>query len=324
MPPAHASPPTVTLPSQTLPRPTAMAATLPATAVLLLLTLATSTAASKVKFNVTEMLAEFPEFSTFNSLLSQTKLADEINNRQTITVLVVDNSAAGTITSLPIETQKKVIAAQVILDYYDPVKLDGMENKTAQLTTLFQASGSATDRAGFLNYAEGSDDQMAFGSAEPGAPLTSKLVKVVASRPYNISIMQVSAPIVPPSIGGQSSSSKGGAGNPSPLTPKANASSPATAPSKKPEDASAPATDGGEASAPSSDDDDGSAAAAEDPSPAAPEGPAGADSDDAASSPETEKSTDATADAPTSAGSRVVAAASASFIGLMMVVMVRI
>jgi uncharacterized surface protein with fasciclin (FAS1) repeats len=293
------------------------ATTMPAAAVLLL-TLATSALASKVKFNVTEMLSEFPEFSTFNNLLSQSKLADEINNRQTITVLVVDNSAAGAITSLPVETQKKVLAAQVILDYYDPVKLDSMENKTAQLTTLFQASGGATDRAGFLNYAEGSDDQMAFGYVEPGASLTSKLVKVVASRPYNISIMQVSAPIMPPSIGGHSGSSKGGTGNPSVSTPKANASSPSMAPSKKPEDAS---TDVGEASAPSS-DDDGSASPAEDPSPAA-EGPAGADSA-AASSPETEKRTDATADAPTSAGSRVVAAASASFFGPMMILMVRI
>jgi hypothetical protein len=274
------------------------ATTMPAAAVLLL-TLATSALASKVKFNVTEMLSEFPEFSTFNNLLSQSKLANEINNRQTITVLVVDNSAAGAITSLPVETQKKVLAAQVILDYYDPVKLDSMENKTAQLTTLFQASGGATDRAGFLNYAEGSDDQMAFGYAEPGASLTSKLVKVVASRPYNISIMQVSAPIMPPSIGGHSGSSKGGAGNPS---------------------ESAPSTDVGEASAPSSDDDGN--ASAEDPSPAA-EGPAGADSA-AASSPETEKRTDATADAPTSAGSRVVAAASASFFGPMMILMVRI
>ncbi|KAK3142877.1 hypothetical protein QOZ80_4BG0353060 [Eleusine coracana subsp. coracana] len=202
-----------------------MASTTPATAVILLLTLVTLAAASKVKFNVTEMLSEFPVFSTFNNLLSQTKLADQINNRQTITVLVVDNSAASAITSLPLEAQKKVLAVQVILDYYDPVKLDGiMKNKTAQLTTLFQASGGATNSAGFLNYREGADDQMAFGSAEPGAPLSSKLVTVVASRPYNISVMQVSAPIVPPSIS-QSGSSKVAAAAPLPATTKANASS---------------------------------------------------------------------------------------------------
>lgn len=294
-----------------------------AAAVILLLTLATSTAASKVKFNVTEMLSEFPEFSTFNNLLSQTKLADEINNRQTITVLVVDNSAANAITSLPAETQKKLLALQVILDYYDPVKLDTTENKTAQLTTLFQASGGATDGAGFLNYKEGTDDQMAFGSAEPGAPLSSKLVKVVASRPYNISVMQISAPIVPPSIS-QSGSGKGGASAPLPSTVKANISSSSPAPSKKPEapkEASAPTTNDDAASAPSS-DDDASAPAAEEPSATA-QGPADVDSA-ASSALETEKSPDATADAPTSAGSRMVSAASASFTWLIMVLMVGI
>ncbi|TVU13414.1 hypothetical protein EJB05_40470, partial [Eragrostis curvula] len=256
-----------------------MASITAAAAVLLLLTLSTSATASKVKFNVTEMLSEFPEFSTFNNLLSQTKLADEINQRQTITVLVVDNGAAGAITSLPADTQKKVLATQVILDYYDPVKLDGIKDKAAQLTTLFQASGGATGQSGFLNYKEGADDQMAFGSAEPGAPLASKLVKVVASRPYNISVMQISAPIAPPSIGksGGGGGGKGGAHLPPPRR-------------KMPQE----------------------------PSPVAAEGPSN-EEDSAASPPaESEKSTDATADAPTSAGSREVAAASVGLIGLIM------
>ncbi|TVU13432.1 hypothetical protein EJB05_40488, partial [Eragrostis curvula] len=297
-----------------------MASITAAAAVLLLLTLSTSATASKVKFNVTEMLREFPEFSTFNNLLSQTKLADEINQRQTITVLVVDNGAAGAITSLPADTQKKVLAAQVILDYYDPVKLDGIKDKAAQLTTLFQASGGATGQSGFLNYKEGADDQMAFGSAEPGAPLASKLVKVVASRPYNISVMQISAPIVPPSIGKSGGGGGGGKGGaPSPAAAKENASSPAVAPSKKPEEApkeaSAPTAEDGEASAPSS--EDGSAPATEEPSPVVAEGPS--DEDSAASPPaESEKSTDATADAPTSAGTRTIAGASVVLVGLTM------
>ena len=62
---------------------------------LLLLTLASSSAAAATKitgnkFNITEILSEFPEFSTFNSLLSKTNLAEEIDNQETITVLVVD------------------------------------------------------------------------------------------------------------------------------------------------------------------------------------------------------------------------------------------
>ncbi|VAH46820.1 fasciclin-like arabinogalactan protein 14 [Triticum dicoccoides] len=188
-------------------------ACLRATAAALLLTLASSAAATMTKFNITEVLNESPEFLTFNSLLSKTNLAEEINKRQTITVLVVDNSAASGITSLPTDTQKKVLAVHVILDYYDPMKLENIKKGTALLTSLFQTTGAATDRMGFVNYTHSADDQMVFGSAEPGAPLSSQLVKVVACRPYNLSVMQVSAAIIPPSI---SPSGKGSSAAPGP------------------------------------------------------------------------------------------------------------
>uniref|UniRef100_A0ACD5U929 Uncharacterized protein n=1 Tax=Avena sativa TaxID=4498 RepID=A0ACD5U929_AVESA len=172
-----------------------------ATATLLLLTLASSaTATTPANFNITEVLSESPEFSTFNSLLSKTNLVEEINDRQTITVLVVDNSAASAITSLPADTQKNVLAVHILLDYYDPMKLDTIEKKTALLTTLFQTTGAATNRMGLVNYTQGADEQMAFGSGEPGARISSQLVKVVACRPYHLSVMQISAAIIPPSI----------------------------------------------------------------------------------------------------------------------------
>ncbi|KAF7001356.1 hypothetical protein CFC21_017047 [Triticum aestivum] len=185
-------------------------ACLRATTAALLLTLVSSAAATTTKFNITEVLNKSPEFLTFNGLLSKTNLAEEINKRQTITVLVVDNSAASGITSLPTDTQKKVLAVHVILDYYDPMKLENIEKGTALLTSLFQTTGAATDSMGFVNYTHSADDQMVFGSAEPGAPLSSQLVKVVACRPYNLSVMQVSAAIIPPSI---SSSAYGSSSN---------------------------------------------------------------------------------------------------------------
>ncbi|KAF7008795.1 hypothetical protein CFC21_023480 [Triticum aestivum] len=188
-------------------------ACLRATAAALLLTLASSAAATMTKFNITEVLNESLEFLTFNSLLSKTNLAEEINKRQTITILVVDNSAASGITSLPTDTQKKVLAVHVILDYYDPMKLENIKKGTALLTSLFQTTSAATDRMGFVNYTHSADDQMVFGSAEPGAPLSSQLVKVVACRPYNLSVMQVSAAIIPPSI---SPSGKGSSAAPGP------------------------------------------------------------------------------------------------------------
>ncbi|CAM0904973.1 unnamed protein product [Alopecurus aequalis] len=267
-----------------------------ATAALLLLTLASFAAA---KFNITEILSEFPEFSTFNSLLSKTNLAEEIDNRQTITVLVVDDSAASAITSLPANTQKDLLAVNVILDYYDPMKLDTIEKKTALFTTLFQMTGAATNRMGFVNYTQGADDQMAFGSAEPGAPLSSQLVKVVASRPYNLSVMQVSAAIIPPSIG---SSGKGTS-----APPGAQASSPSPAKAEAPQ-ASARTTETDIQALKSS--DDASALDVDGPSPAG-DGPAAADA--ATSSPPGKS-----ADAHTSAGNKVLVCTSFGFIGLLM------
>nr|CAD1825903.1 unnamed protein product [Ananas comosus var. bracteatus] len=133
---------------------------------------------------------------------------DEINRRQTITVLVVDNSAAGAFSSLQADVLKRALSVHVILDYYDPYKFERLKSKTALLTTLYQASGVAENRMGFLNYTERTDDErMLFGSAEPGAPLTAELVKVVAARPYNISVLQVTAAIIPPGSTGRGRSS---------------------------------------------------------------------------------------------------------------------
>lgn len=199
-----------------------MAAVAAAAGLILALAFASSSppAAAAVKFNVTEILHEFPEFSMFNGLLSQTRLAEDVNLRPAVTVLVVDDAAAGAITSLPEATQGEVVALQVLLDYYDPVKLYSLKAKTALLPTLLRptAAGGGGGGVGLVKYTEVADDQMAFGSGEPGAPIGSQLVKVVACRPYNLSVMQVSAPIVAPSLGGPSS----GGGTPpySPATAK--------------------------------------------------------------------------------------------------------
>ncbi|KAM0898863.1 hypothetical protein ACQ4PT_021656 [Festuca glaucescens] len=116
-------------------------------AVLSLVFLASSTTA----FNITRILGDFSDFSTLNSLLSQTKLSDEINRRQTITVLAVDNGAMGAISSLPSDVQRKVLAVHVVLDYYDTDKLRGIKNGSAMLTTMFQSTGQATNRMAGAN-----------------------------------------------------------------------------------------------------------------------------------------------------------------------------
>uniref|UniRef100_N1QYM4 FAS1 domain-containing protein n=1 Tax=Aegilops tauschii TaxID=37682 RepID=N1QYM4_AEGTA len=245
-----------------------------AAAVLLLLALASPAAA----FNITRILGEFPDFSTFNGLLSQTKLADEINRRQTITVLAGNNGGMGAITPLPSDVQRK-----------------------------------ATNRMGFINYTRrAADGVMMFGSAEPGAPLTSQMVKPVMSRPYNISVLEVSSAIVPPSIGSVDNSR---ARAPVPAHTKTPAPVPAPSNSKKPK------TEGAPTPAPAPSDDDSSADAPADADGPDADGPAAdgpdADGPDAdAPADDDDKSSDDTGDA----AGRVVARASLGIVALLAIV----
>lgn len=160
-------------------------------------------------YNVTQILEPFPDFSIFNNYLTQTKLADEINRRQTITVLVVDNSKMSALSSLDAGTLKYVMAVHVILDYYDKNKFIQVPRKSALLTTLFQTTGIASNNSGFLNVTGKPNEAMLFGSAISKAPLSSTLSKEVITMPYNISILQISDPIIPPGVEGvkQASSS---------------------------------------------------------------------------------------------------------------------
>ncbi|CAL9059492.1 fasciclin-like arabinogalactan protein 14 [Musa acuminata AAA Group] len=190
---------------------------------VLFLLLFVSSASSAL--DIVEILQPFPEYSTFTKYLTQTKVADEINRRKTITVLVVNDSAIAPLSSLSGDALKNAISVHVILDYYDPYTLDNLANKTALLTTLFQASGHATGRLGFLNYTELPGEQMVFGSAAPGAPLNSELNKVVAVRPYDISVLGISAAIVP--------SGSGSVATTSPTRRLAPAQAPTIAPRKK-------------------------------------------------------------------------------------------
>ncbi|KAK9946182.1 hypothetical protein M0R45_011657 [Rubus argutus] len=132
-------------------------------------------------FNITKLLGKESDFSTFNKYLSQTKLADQINERSTITVLAVDNGAIGGLPSDDSFVQKSIMSVHVILDYYDKEKLTKLarHNKSATLTSLFQTSGVAQNQQGFIRLS-----------------------------PTNISVLQVSSVIEVPNINASPSPDK--------------------------------------------------------------------------------------------------------------------
>lgn len=165
-------------------------------------------------FNITLILGQFSDFSNLNNLLTQTQLASEINGRQTITVLAVNNAALSSVSNLPTDVLKKVLALHVVLDYFDHDKFSKLSNGSVIVTTLFQATGIGTGQInGFLNMTNMGNGEIALGSAAPGSNLTSRFVSVLVTHPYNISVVQISGVIVPPGLG---ISNGNGSSSPSP------------------------------------------------------------------------------------------------------------
>ncbi|XP_022841719.1 fasciclin-like arabinogalactan protein 14 [Olea europaea var. sylvestris] len=199
--------------------------------------------------NITKLLNQYPDFSSFNDYLTRTGLATDISSRQTITVLVVDNGNISPLSGKSDAAIKKILSVHVILDYYDVKKLENLPNKTAILTTLYQSSGQATGQQGFLNVTDVSSGSVAIGSAEKGESLGANLVKSIASQPYNISLLQISTLIIP--LGIDSTTSKNST-SPSP-SPRP-ASSPKNSPSPKkspPSDSPSPSKSPGSPPVPS-------------------------------------------------------------------------
>ncbi|URD94861.1 Fasciclin-like arabinogalactan [Musa troglodytarum] len=252
----------------------------PAASLTLFLSLLFPLAASH---NITKMLAQLPDFSTFSDLLTQTHLAADINSRSTVTILAVSNGAMSSVSDEPIDTIKKILSLHVILDYYDDNKIHKISNHSAILTTLFQASGDAAGQNGFLNVTDMDNGQIAFGSAVAGSSLTANFVKVLATQPYNISVLQISSVIVPANLSGGASSNhstKPPGSSPTPTAaPKTAPAPPTAAPSEAPSEAASPRASVAKSPSGKTDDAPGPSDA---PASAGIDGsPAGAPSDDA-------------------------------------------
>ncbi|KAL2477937.1 Fasciclin-like arabinogalactan protein 8 [Forsythia ovata] len=151
--------------------------------------------------NITKILEAYPEYSEFNKLLSQTKLADEINSREPVTVLALTNGALSSITGKhPLSVVKNELALHVLLDYFDAPKLHKISDGSTLSTTLYQTTGNAPGNLGFVNITVLKGGKVGFGSGVPGSKLDSTYSKSVNQMPYTISVLEVSAPIDAPAI----------------------------------------------------------------------------------------------------------------------------
>ncbi|XP_051133633.1 fasciclin-like arabinogalactan protein 1 [Andrographis paniculata] len=149
--------------------------------------------------NITAILAKFPEFSTFNDYLTQTRLAAEINRRQTITVCAVDDAGMEDLLTknYSINVVKNVLSLHVLLDYFDRKKLRNLTGGSDLTATVFQASGEGPGTAGIVNITDLSGGKVIF-APEDNDVVSATFVKSLLEIPYNLSVIQISNTLPPP------------------------------------------------------------------------------------------------------------------------------
>ncbi|WJX16382.1 hypothetical protein P8452_06414 [Trifolium repens] len=218
---------------------------------LLCLALFLAVSSSIHAFDITKLLGS--EFATFNKYLTETKLVDQINSRNTITVLAVSDAGLSAISGKSPQAIKAIISTHVILDFFDEKKFMEAQGSGQLLTTLYQSSGLAVNQQGFIKVALIGEGSMAFVSAVSGAKPDSELVRTVVSQPYNISIYEVTKPIVAPGIDSQTPASPSNGQAPTGAkTPAEGAKAPVASAKAPAASAKAPvSTEGGKAPVPS-------------------------------------------------------------------------
>ncbi|TKY74645.1 Fasciclin arabinogalactan protein 8 [Spatholobus suberectus] len=156
--------------------------------------------------DITKLLGQHPEYARFNKYLTETKLADQINSRKAVTVLALDDAAMASLSGESAEAVKAILSTHVLVDFYDEKKLMEAQGSRSQVETLFQSSGAAKNKEGYIYVALINEGEIAFGSAAaaPGAPFEVVLVRTVTMEPGAVSVLQVSKPIVAPGIIGAS------------------------------------------------------------------------------------------------------------------------
>eukprot|EP00249_Psilotum_nudum_P034324 c53259_g1_i1 orf=98-1057(+) len=228
---------------------TAAAMKLPPIPVFLLLTLLTFSTFASAKNNITKLLDGLGDYSSFSSLLSKYGVANQINSRNTITVLCPSNAALDpVIASLGNNPSRQtiidILSYHVLLDYYDLQKIKQIHNHTAVVTTLFQSTGLAAKNDGSVNITD------VAGNAKLGLPaknsdLTATVGKQIAAVPYNISLLTIDSVLIP--IGANVPTA-----SPTPTPSPAPSSAPAPAPASGPAPALTPTASPSKSPSPSS------------------------------------------------------------------------
>ncbi|KAJ3682076.1 hypothetical protein LUZ60_014649 [Juncus effusus] len=153
--------------------------------------------------NITAILDGYPDYALYNSYLTKTKVCDEINAHETVTCLVLPDSAMSSLVTSAKSSLggiKNALRLLNLLDYFDPEKLHDLPSGTTLSTTLYQTTGNAAGNLGFVNITNLRGGKVGFASTAPGSKFDASYTKSVAKYPFNLSIVEISAPIIFPGL----------------------------------------------------------------------------------------------------------------------------
>ncbi|KAK7351429.1 hypothetical protein VNO77_10893 [Canavalia gladiata] len=150
--------------------------------------------------DITKVLGQYPDFAKFNTYLTETKLAEEINSRKAVTILALDDAAVLSLSGKSEETVKAILSTHVLIGFYDEKKLVEAQGARSEIENLFQSSGLAKNKQGYILVDLINEGEFAFASAVPGSPFKSLLMRNLSPEPDVVSILQVTQPIVVPGI----------------------------------------------------------------------------------------------------------------------------
>ncbi|KAK7410311.1 hypothetical protein VNO78_01006 [Psophocarpus tetragonolobus] len=172
--------------------------------------------------DITNVVGQYPDLAQFNKYLTETKLAEEINKLNAVTILALDDGAMASLSGKPVEVIKAILSTHVLTGFWDDKRLvmDAVGSH-AKLETLLQSSGAAKGDQGYIYASLIGEGELAFGSAA-GSNDESQfgfLVRTVTAQPQTLSILLIHKPIFTPGISDSTASSASIAHSPSAFAP---------------------------------------------------------------------------------------------------------
>lgn len=151
--------------------------------------------------NISMVLANYPQFSTFSRLMQQTGVISEVESRNSETILMPDNAALDAyVAAHPSYTTQMVadvLRYHCLLQYFGGDELATLTTEGYIVTTIFQTTGRANGLDGFLNLTKTATGSVTVGPSTPMTPPQANIVTNITQYPYNYSFYQISAVLEP-------------------------------------------------------------------------------------------------------------------------------